>query len=69
MPEIANDPEVKRLMLACWRGGDEMRLEMSSNTVTRKKKGGGNAGASGSQQTRGAAEVERDVTDRTKDGR
>lgn len=68
-PEIANDPEVKRVTLACWRGGDEMRLEMSSKAVTKKKKVGGNAGASGAGQSRSAAEVERTGANRTKDER
>lgn len=68
-PEIASDPEVKRVTLACWRGGDEMRLAMSSDTVARKKKDGGSAGASGTQQARNAPEVERPGIGQTKDGR
>lgn len=29
--EVANDPEVKRAILAYWRGADELRTEMASN--------------------------------------
>ena len=29
--EVANDPEVKRTILAYWRGADELRTEMATN--------------------------------------
>lgn len=29
--EVANDPEVRRTILAYWRGADELRVEMASN--------------------------------------
>ena len=56
---IANDSEVKRVMLACWRGADELRLKMSSTTVTKRKDGGGSTGGTQNPQrepTRGGEE-------------
>ena len=29
--EVAKDPEVRRTILAYWRGADELRVEMASN--------------------------------------
>lgn len=43
--DIADDSEVKRLILACWRGADELRAEVSSTVMPKGKKNGGNAGA------------------------
>lgn len=40
--------EVKRLILACWRGADELRAEVSSTVMPKGKKNGGNAGSGGS---------------------
>ena len=48
--DIADDSEVKRLILACWRGADELRAEVSSTVMPKGKKNGGNAGSGGSQR-------------------
>ncbi len=68
-PEIANDSEVKRVMLACWRGADEMRLEMSSKTVQRKKKNGGNAGGGGAARSGRTPTQERQAPEKGMDAR
>ena len=39
--DIADDSEVKRLILACWRGADELRAEVSSTVMPKGKKSGG----------------------------
>ena len=39
--DIADDSEVKRLILACWRGADELRAEVSSTVMPKGKKNGG----------------------------
>ena len=53
--EIANDPDVKRTILAYWRGGDELRVRMAAEVpYARKAKGGstgGNAQAKRAPQT------------------
>lgn len=55
--EIASDTEVKRLLLAIWRGADELRLN-TSGTVAAKKKPNGNAGG-GSQKAHAQHQKER----------
>lgn len=47
-PEIARDSEVKRMLLAFWRGADELRLKTSSTVVQAKASGGKNGGSTGS---------------------
>lgn len=57
--DIADDSEVKRLILACWRGADELRAEVSSTVMPKGKKNGGNAGSGGSQRAQQAPAQER----------
>ena len=57
--DIADDSEVKRLILACWRGADELRAEVSSTVMPKGKKNGGNAGSGGSQRAQQAPTQER----------
>ena len=57
--DIADDSEVKRLILACWRGADELRAEVSSTVMPKGKKSGGNAGSGGSQRAQQAPAQER----------
>ena len=57
--DIADDSEVKRLILACWRGADELRAEVSSMVMPKGKKNGGNAGSGGSQRAQQAPAQER----------
>ena len=57
--DIADDSEVKRLILACWRGADELRAEISSTVMPKGKKNGGNAGSGGSQRAQQAPTQER----------
>ena len=57
--DIADDSEVKRLILACWRGADELRAEVSSTVMPKGKKNGGNAGSGGSQRAQQVPAQER----------
>ena len=62
--EVANDPEVRRLVMAYWRGGDELRAKMASNVPRAKKRSGttGNSGTtpkSSQQPERGARDGRR----------
>lgn len=57
--DISDDSEVKRLILACWRGADELRAEVSSTVMPKGKKNGGNAGSGGSQRAQQAPAQER----------
>ena len=57
--DIADDSEVKRLILACWRGADELRAEVSSTVMPKGKKNGGNAGSGGSQRAQQVPTQER----------
>ena len=57
--DIADDSEVKRLILACWRGADELRAEVSSTVIPKGKKNGGNAGSGGSQRAQQVPAQER----------
>ena len=57
--DIADDSEVKRLILACWRGADKLRAEVSSTVMPKGKKNGGNAGSGGSQRAQQAPAQER----------
>lgn len=58
--EIAGDQDVKRTMLAYWRGGDELRVKMASEVpYTRKPKGSGAAGGSSSQPSRAQQSIEK----------
>ena len=57
--DIADDSEVKRLILACWRGADELRAEVSSTVMPKGKKSGGNAGSGGSQRAQQVPAQER----------
>ena len=57
--DIADDSEVKRLILACWRGADELRAEVSSTVIPKGKKNGGNARSGGSQRAQQAPTQER----------
>lgn len=57
--DIADDSEVKRLILACWRGADELRAEVSSTVMPKGKKNGGNAGSGGSQRAQQTPAQER----------
>ena len=66
---IADDSEVKRLILACWRGADELRAEVSSTVLPKKKKTGGNAGSGGSQRSHQVPVQERSEQAKTEDGR
>lgn len=66
---IADDAEVKRLILACWRGADELRAEMSSTVLPKKKKNGGNAGTSGTQRAHQTPVQERSEQTKMEDGR
>lgn len=50
--EVANDPEVKRAILAYWRGADELRHRMASDAPFRSK-GGGRPGDTGGQESQG----------------
>lgn len=59
LSDIADDSEVKRLILACWRGADELRAEVSSTVMPKGKKNGGNAGSGGSQRAQQAPAQER----------
>ena len=59
LSDIADDSEVKRLILACWRGADELRAEVSSTVMPKGKKNGGNAGSGGSQRAQQAPTQER----------
>lgn len=52
--EVANDPEVRRTILAYWRGADELRVEMASH-VPYARRPESVAGASSSESQRSAA--------------
>lgn len=56
--EIAGDAEVKRLLLAIWRGADELRVKTSGQPFPKKKPVGGNAGG-GSQKAHTQHQKER----------
>lgn len=56
--EIADDKDVKGTVLAYWRGGDELRVEMASAVPYARRKAGGASG-SGSQQNRSAQSMEK----------
>lgn len=43
--EIANDPDVKRTILAYWRGGDELRVQMAAEVPYARKAKGGSTGS------------------------
>ena len=45
--DIANDSEVRRDLLAYWRGADELRAEMAADTPARKAQTGHSRGGSG----------------------
>lgn len=48
--DLMSDPEVKRTVLAYWRGADELRVKMASEVPhARKKSGGGNQQTVGNQ--------------------
>lgn len=57
--EIAGDSEVKRLLLACWRGADEFRARMSSTVIAGKKNGGSAGNGGGMQKSHQRAEQTR----------
>ena len=44
---IANDSEVRRDLLAYWRGADELRAKMAADTPARKAQTGRSRGGSG----------------------
>ncbi len=52
--EVADDPEVRRTILAYWRGADELRVEMASH-VPYARRPESAAGASSSESQRSAA--------------
>lgn len=64
--EIAGDAEVKRLLLAIWRGADELRLKTSGQVLSKKKPAGGNAGG-GSQKAHAQQQKERVEPERGKE--
>lgn len=59
--EIANDPEVKRTILAYWRGADELRTEMASNVPYAR---GGKMSAHGASDMDGQRPQERESGER-----
>ena len=60
--EVANDPEVKRTILAYWRGADELRTEMASNVPYAR--GGNGKPVSGGTATDGHRPQERQTQER-----
>lgn len=61
--EIAGDSEVKRTVLAYWRGADELRVKMAS-AVPYARKTSGKAGGSGTQPSRPVRESGRESQSR-----
>lgn len=59
--EIAGDQDVKRTMLAYWRGGDELRVEMASEVPYARKPKGGATGGFSSQSNRAQKSIEKDA--------
>lgn len=63
--EVANDPEVRRTILAYWRGADELRVEMASKVpYARSTRGATAAPANEEQRPTG-----RQTEERERDGR
>lgn len=56
--EVANDPEVKRAILAYWRGADELRTEMASNVPYVRGRGKTAHGAAASNEVQRPQERE-----------
>lgn len=63
--EVANDPEVKRAILAYWRGADELRTEMASNVPY--VRGGGKAAHGAAASADVQRPQERDAGERGRD--
>ena len=57
---LADDPEVRRTILAYWRGADELRVKMASNVPYARRGPAGTAGPGGQQMGRDGAAQGRD---------